>query len=607
MRTFDRQRSMLRGSQTRAERGRRALVCVLSILAGCRTTEDIQRDYAQTLTPKTIEAPLTPDVEPARQIREYKVRVYADGDYQRQSVTWSGGIEGQIARANRVLETQFGVRLVVKEIKSWNRPRHTDSLDAALGELMALDKAQDVDWVMGFVSSLEVFAATQEQIGRAENPGHHLVLRGMFSPAEVDALNATLNKLSQEERDNVTRERRLHKQTASLLHEWAHTLGAFHERSSEWLMSPYYNTKQSGFSPESVNLLLASLKYWDATDAAGRRAWAEAYRDAVASFPAAVADQASLEQALRYSASLVGTKEPGVTPVVPSARVRPGPTAAPRVADPLLQTCYVAQARAPRADETLASCRCAADASNAPPEALLLLGRVLLAKKEVTEALTVLAQAETQLAAATPDADTWVYLAQLYDRADTCTGAERAAQRAPGDPAAVQVMKDCTRQRRSVALVRDPSMVPFAKEHLYVAAMQQAQREIEARHTAEGLRRLHDVESAFPGSAGAKLLHCLADGLEKDTTRAEASCRDANGAAPEAFVPWLVLGKLAIRQARWDDASKDLQRAIELDDTVGEAWRTLAAVYVHQGDSKSLSELKASFRSKFRGDLTPVR
>ncbi len=567
----------------------------------------MQRDYAQTLTPKTIEAPVTPDIEPARTIREYKVRVYADRDYQRQSLQWSEGIEAQVARANRVLEAQFGVRLVVREIRSWSRAGHNDSLDAALSELMVVDAAQDVDWVLGFVSSLEAFAATQEQIGRAESPGHHLVLRGMFSLAEVDALNATLDKLSQQERDNVTRERRLHKQTASLLHEWAHTLGAFHERSNDWLMSPYYDTKQSGFSPESVELLLASLKHWDAKDAAGRHAWAEAYRDAVTHFPPTVADQASLAEALRYSADLVSTKEREVAPSASSAGAQMARSAGPHLSDPLLQACYAAQARSPRADETLLSCRRAASAANASPEAFLLLGRVLLAKKQITEAVTVLIEAERQLSAVTTDADTWVYLAQLYDRADTCTAAERTAERTPGDPASVQVIKDCTRQRRSVALVRGTTSVALEQEHLYVEAMKQAERDLESGHTEQGLRHLQELENAFPGSSGPKLLRCLADGLGRDLRRGQTSCIAANTAAPEAFAPWLLLGKLAVGESRWEDAGKYLRRAIELDDTNGEAWRRLAAVYVHQRNSKSLADLKSSFRAKFRGDLVPAK
>jgi Flp pilus assembly protein TadD len=582
-----------------------SLVC-LGLFDACRTTEDMQRDYAQTLTPKKLEVPDTPDTETPKEVREYKVRVYADADYQRQTLLWSEGIEAQIARANRVLEAQFGVRLVVKELKSWRRSGHSDSLDAALNELVELDAATDVDWVLGFVSSLEVFAANQEQLGRAESPGHHMVLRGMFSLAEVNALNSTLNELSQQERDNVTRERRLHKQTLVLLHELAHSLGAFHELSGDWIMSPYYDAKQSSFSPASLHLILASLTYWRATDPAGRQAWARSYRDEVTRFPPAEADRASLGVALAYSAKLLASSTPD-SPTDPApAHAETASRGRSQSSDPLLESCYVAQARSPRADATLATCRRAVAAPGARSEALLLLGRVLVARKQVAEAVEVLAHAEAELSAGAPEPKAWVYLAQLYARSDTCTGAERAAKRAPDDPAALQVVKDCTQQRRSVALPRDVKGVPVEREHDYVEAIQKAQRDVDARHTEQVRVRVLEMEKAFPGSPGPPLIACISAGGEKDATQTRTSCTAAIAAAPEAFVAWLLLGKVAISESRWEDAGKCLQRAIELDDNIGEAWRRLAAVYIHVGDRPALTALRSRYRQKFKGDLSPT-
>jgi tetratricopeptide (TPR) repeat protein len=582
-----------------------ASVVTLGYLNACRTTEDMQRDYAQTLTPKKLEAPTTPDTETPRAIHEYKIRAYADVDYQRQSMQWTESIESQIARANRVLEAEFGVRLVVKDIKSWNRSGKASSLDAALAELTEVDPATDVDWVLGFVSSLTVFAASQEQLGRAYLPGHYLVLRGMFSLAEVDALNATLNELSQKERDTVTRERRLHKQTVVLLHEWAHSLGAFHELSGDWIMSPYYDTKQSTFSPESSRLLLGSLAHWGATDDAGRRAWAESYRSEVLRFPAAAADRASLDAALALSARLVANGPLAREPSAPPAAVAGASEAERQPTASLLKSCYVAQSRLPRADQTLATCRRAADAQDAAPEAFLLLGRVLLARKDVAGALGVLGQAETLLAAGAPDAATWVYLAQLYDRADTCTGAERAANRAPKEQGALQVLKDCVQQRRSVALPSGAKTVPFEREHEYVNAVQEAQRDTEAGRLKQAQADVHKLEKDFPGSPGPALIACITDGLAKNASLTKASCTAANAAAPEAVAPWLLLGKVASGEGRWEEAAKCLRRAIELDDNIAEAWRRLAAVYSQLGDSRGLADLSARYHAKFGGNLSP--
>jgi tetratricopeptide (TPR) repeat protein len=590
----------------RKRAGAATLALALGLLAGCRTTEDMQRDYAQTLTPKRVDAPVVADNEAPKQIREYKIRAYADSDYQRQSLNWSEGIDAQITRANRVLEAQFGVRLVLKEVKRWSRSGQADSIDGALAQLVALDSAEDVDWVVGFVSSLEVFAATQEQLGRAEIPGHHLVLRGMFSLAEVEALNATLDRLSPQERDNVTRERRLHKQTVVLLHEWAHTLGAFHERSSEWIMSPIYDAKQTSFSPESVHLLLASLGTWNATDPGGRLTWAKTYREEVTHFPPGAADEASLAEALNYSEALLAHRNTASPPAMAASPQNSASAKPQRRPDTLLERCYLMQSRSPRASETLSACRQATTELGASSESLLLLGRVLIARKEISEAVSILERAELQLSTfGAADTDTWVYLAQLFDRADTCTGAERAAKRAALDPAAVQVVKDCIHQRRSVALPIDVKGVPLEREHAYVEAVQRAQRDVDGGRLQRARAQAQELDKTFPGSPGSALINCLSDGHENSPVRVKASCTGASAAAPEAFAPWLLLGVAATTERRWDDARSLFLRAIELDEGVIEAWRRLATVYSHLGDASALAELKSRYHARF-GGLLPV-
>src|SRR5205823_11424793 len=114
------------------------------------------------------------------------------------------------------------------------------------------------------------------QIGIAQLFGRHLVLRGMFSAAETDALNRALNLLASEYREALGRERRLHKETAVLLHEWAHTLGALHENPRESLMTPTYDVAQSSFSPEAARLVEIGLR--NRNDFA---AWGKAYKAAL--------------------------------------------------------------------------------------------------------------------------------------------------------------------------------------------------------------------------------------------------------------------------------------------------------------------------------------
>ena len=83
----------------------------IAVLAGCRTVEDMQRDYAKKITPTGVEAAPVADTVPAKALRPMKVRVWVDGDYQRQTLRWEDRIVAQFDRANRVLIPQFGVRL----------------------------------------------------------------------------------------------------------------------------------------------------------------------------------------------------------------------------------------------------------------------------------------------------------------------------------------------------------------------------------------------------------------------------------------------------------------------------------------------------------------
>src|SRR5512140_2462176 len=220
----------------------RLAACAVALLAfaegGCgyRTRRDIQRDYARTQLP----APLAPRAATAAPARPLAVRILVDEDYRSEILRWSDRVQAQIARANQVLEPQFGVRLVVKELRPWSRTGRGKALGATLADLEAEEPGGDVDWVVGFVSSTGMISGAPEQIGMARYFGTHLVLRGMVDSAEGERYRRTLDALPEAERDALLRERELHRETAVFLHEWAHTLGAIHEKDPESLLNPHY-------------------------------------------------------------------------------------------------------------------------------------------------------------------------------------------------------------------------------------------------------------------------------------------------------------------------------------------------------------------------------
>ncbi len=192
---------------------RQGLLVSAAIAAACwRSPRDLQRDYAQSLRPARIGA-ASPFSGPSRALR---IRVHADPEYQAQTPRWSDRIEAQIDRANAALEPQFGVRLEVQSVRTWQRSDRFERLDQALAELAAVDPGADVDWVIGFLPALGFASATLEQLGMGALFGRHFVLRAMFSLEETRAFEAAFDLVPREEREALLRERRLHKETAVL-------------------------------------------------------------------------------------------------------------------------------------------------------------------------------------------------------------------------------------------------------------------------------------------------------------------------------------------------------------------------------------------------------
>ncbi len=579
----------------------------LAVAAGCpRSPTEIQRDYARTLKPAEVEAapPEGPAGGAPGRVRVLRVRVWADADYRAQTLRWKERILAQVDRANAVLQAQFGVRLDAGEPRAWDRGGRGDDLEGAVADLAAADEGRDAGWVVGFVSALPFFSDSPHLLGMARYFGRHVVLRGMDSLAEVQAIDAAFDKLPARERDQLARERRLHRETALLLHEWAHTLGAFHERSGESIMSPTYGARVSAFSAASVEIIRLGLEHRDAVDLASRARWGAAYREVLTRHAEEHWSAESRERALAEAALWFGAAR-----AVPGPAARPGKgAAAPRSEAEARGACQAATARAPRSREALEACRAAAEVPGARPEDQVALAYALLEQKDVPGALAAAARAEAALWVEQAGPRWWSSLAQLYGRADTCSAAERAASRAEGDPVAEQVVADCTRLRRSVGLPRGEGRgVPEAREHEYVAAVQEAQLAAFRKRTDQALERARLIEKAFPGSPGAPLVRCTARAEDRPRARARADCTAAAEAAPEAVLPQYLLGLAAADEGRWQAARDHLRRAVRLDEGMGAAWVKLATAYEKLGEAQALEALRTGYQARFGVPLRPAR
>ncbi len=607
------------------------MLSVVGSSCGFRTKADIQRDYARTLEP----APLAHAAAPPETARELPVRILVDEDYRAEILRWRERILAQVERANRVLEAQFGVRLAVKAIQPWPRSGRKQPLASALADLLAADAGDGVDWVIAFVSSSELFSGSHEQLGMAPMFGRHLVLRGMVSFEEGEAVTRALDALSEAERDNLLRDRQLHREAAVLLHEWGHTLGAFHERSNDSLMSPRYDRSQAAFSLESARIIWLGLHRRG--DPRARLAWARDYRAEVERARAAAWDTATAQAALDAVRVLESAPETA-TALPPKATATPAPTAAPaedasalaqaemndRLGDharawalirPIAErfpergqlqkyACYLRQRAEPRSQATRAACRSAKPLD--ARAASVLFARVLSEHGDRAGAFAALLRAEAIYAASAAPRKEWADLAATLARANFCTLAERAAARAAGEDDARLALAECLRIRRDAVLVAGPTAIDAAREPEYVDAVKRGRAQAGAGRLDQARATSAALEAAFPGSPGSLLVRCLIHAQTPDTAVTRSACSAADAVAPASYEPPYVLAMIAGGEGRWGDARDLFLRALERDDGDRGLWERLGVAYQRLRDPAGLEKLDARHRARFGRPLRPT-
>jgi len=231
----------------------RCVVLVVVALGACGGTSLQQRSAAEVSKhlPATLEAQRPREGEP----RTVKVRVYVDAGARAQP-RWREEIADQIDYASQLLTPLVGVRISIDAVKEWSR---ASDPHAALQALQALDRGEDVAWVLGYITPGDTAAKAMSELGSAEPLGRHAIVRAWADKPEIDALAAMLPDLKEAERAEVISAHRRHKQTAVLLHMLATTLGAIAETDPAWLKHPIYSPKMNGFSERNRELLTLAL------------------------------------------------------------------------------------------------------------------------------------------------------------------------------------------------------------------------------------------------------------------------------------------------------------------------------------------------------------
>ncbi len=286
-----------------------------------------QRHSADALRPKSADPP--PLSDPPRY--HVRIRILADADYRAHAMDWRSQAERQVYRASDALAA-YGADFVVADMREWNR-QSASTLYDDLSALEKEDKGNGVDLVLGLVSASTVSTPLMHQLGLARILGKHCVLRGMDDAIEFDALTGGYSMISREELTALYTARKRHKESALLIHEWGHTLGAFHVLAVDDYMHPSYSEDQRGFSVENAALVRLGLEHADRDTSDGQRRWLQAVVDEVdrqALHRQVSSDQQELMNAVR--AALAAAPEPRLGPA-PATRPVPPPIAASLPAD----------------------------------------------------------------------------------------------------------------------------------------------------------------------------------------------------------------------------------------------------------------------------------
>ena len=157
-------------------------------MAGCYTNAFSNAAKAKAIQRKSLAKALPAPLEVAPPVpgtaRTAHVRVWVDDDFRSQNVRWRAQIEEQLDEANQFLAPAVGIRLEAKDMRPWPTRSADRPLADVLAALEAHDPGDDVDWVIGYASSLTLAEGSFEQLGVARPLGRHVVVRGYADVVE---------------------------------------------------------------------------------------------------------------------------------------------------------------------------------------------------------------------------------------------------------------------------------------------------------------------------------------------------------------------------------------------------------------------------------------
>jgi hypothetical protein len=196
-------------------RNRRLAWLCLSVACAYETPHSRQAAVLAQLTPDE----LTPTTRPvaAQTVRTIKVMAMVDDDSRTESRDFEARLRQQFELASTYTKDTLGLRFEIVAMRTWSHRAGTAPLGRSLEALERAEHGEGVDLVVGFVSSLPVIEASQDQLGMGQLFSKHLVLRGWNDGLQMVALLNELRALDDDEKVAFVRKRRAHQLTVLLL------------------------------------------------------------------------------------------------------------------------------------------------------------------------------------------------------------------------------------------------------------------------------------------------------------------------------------------------------------------------------------------------------
>jgi tetratricopeptide (TPR) repeat protein len=475
----------------------------------------------------------------------FHVRAYADEEYRAANMRWQERIKLLVTSASEYLEDAVGARLEVESVQRWEHRSAKDSTEHLLRELQARDAGKDVDFVVGFVSPLGFVTTVIHEIGMANAPGRHFVLRGIDDTQEAAALAKYFKDVDATQRADFLARRRHHKELVVFVHEWLHNLGAIHHADREALMHPSYAHQQRTLDGENAEVVALSLQAVVAARTSGAAPDYGKMRAYVARTRSASWYTGDREQLL----AVLPAPVPGATPAAPEL------------------------------------------ASSTPNFAGLegLRGAVEEARWEAAIAGCLSAPARSS-------GPQWsAQLAELCARAGMVALAEHRLKDAAGKEG--DARKAIDKARHQFGLAPRAALTPD-QEAARARAWFTARAALDAKHPEDARAALKPVLHA-PDDAGLLALSCEAAVNYGTTGKDDGSCERAIAAWDEmpAALFWSALARANAGDR--DVAVTRLVRAKTLDPAFEGSWKVLADLYRLDGKRAELKALRAEYQTHF--------